>query len=269
MERTFDTPDGLQLDLAIPAGVIRVHAVETTLTTLRIDGIRDADDLRIDLLPRPEGGHHLVVEYRQRKAWGLFPFGQELTCEVAVPLGTDVACSAGSADLAVDGPVGSLGVRVGSGDVRFERVNGDVTVKTGSGDVTGATLGGDLTMHAASGDLLVRRVEGALTARTASGDLRVSAVGGQIVGTTVSGDVEIGSAEGGRAELRSVSGDIEVGVPQGRGVYLDLSSTSGDVRSGLDTEPTPADGPDLELTVSTVSGDVRVRRARGLVAPSG
>lgn len=266
MERTFDTPDGLKLDLTIPAGGVRVHATDTAVTTLRLDGVRDSDDLRVDLLPI-EHGHRLVVEYRYRKAWGLLPFGHELVCDVTVPLGTDVACTAGSTDLIVDGAVGSLSARVGSGDVRFDRADGDVTVKTGSGDVAGSTLGGDLTMHGASGDLQVRRVDGGLTARTASGDLRIGEVGGLIVATTVSGEVEIGSVEGSRVEVRSVSGDVEVGVPQGHGVYLDLASTSGDVRSDLDAEPAPDGGPDLELSISTVSGDIHVRRARAVTAP--
>jgi DUF4097 and DUF4098 domain-containing protein YvlB len=261
MERTFDTPGGLDLDLTIPAGEITVRAADTPVTTLRIEGVRDLDDLRIDLAPTGGGRQRLVVAYRAKKAWGLFSLGHDLDIDVTVPLGTAVNCSAGTADAKIEGGVGSLTVQMGSGDVRFDEVTGNVSVKTGSGDVSGGSVGGDLTTHGASGDVRVSRVVGSLVARTASGNLRIDEATGVIHATAVSGDLEIRSIGGPRAEMRSVSGDVEVGVPAGRGVYLDLSSTTGDVRSDLDAAPTPSDGPDLELSVSTVSGDVRVRRA--------
>ena len=47
------------------------------------------------------------------------------------------------------------------------------------------------------------------------------------------------------------------------GIWMDVSSTSGDVHSGLDPAPRgeAADGdPQLELTVNTVSGDVDISR---------
>lgn len=261
MERTFDTPDGLELDLTIPSGRITVRAADTPQTTLRIDGVRDPDELRVDLTPVGGGRQRLTVAYRTKKAWGLFSFGHDLDIHVTVPPGSDVACEGGSTDVRIEGRVGSLSVRMGSGDVWFDEVDGDVTLKSGSGDVAGGTLTGDLTTHGASGDVTVAKIGGSLVARTASGDLLVGEVGGAAQATTVSGDLEIRSIGGSKAELRSVSGDVEVGVPVGRGVYLDLSSTSGDVRSDLDSAPTPPDGPDLDLAVSTVSGDVHVRRA--------
>jgi len=65
--------------------------------------------------------------------------------------------------------------------------------------------------------------------------------------------------------VRAVSGDVEVGVRGGLGVWLDVSSTSGDVRSALDSDRT-GDGeaaPDLELTLSTVAGDITIEHAGG------
>jgi DUF4097 and DUF4098 domain-containing protein YvlB len=262
IQRSFDTPDGLSLDVTIVAGEIAVRAVDTTVTALRIEGGRDGDDLTIDLRPTGSSGHQLVVEQRTKKTWGLFALGADLDVEVTVPLGTAVTCDAGSADITVDGRIGRLGVRAGSGDVRFDEVVGDVTVKTASGDVKGRRVGGDLTVHGASGDVSVERVEGALTMRTASGDLEVGEADGTVQATTMSGDLRIRSLGGTSAELRSVSGDIDVGVPRGRGVYLDVSSMNGDVRSDLEAGASPGDGTDLDLSATTVSGDVRVRRAR-------
>ena len=61
--------------------------------------------------------------------------------------------------------------------------------------------------------------------------------------------------------VRAISGDVEVGVREGLGVWMDVSSTSGDVRSSLeagrrdDVDPAP---PELELTLSTVAGDITI-----------
>ena len=64
----------------------------------------------------------------------------------------------------------------------------------------------------------------------------------------------------GRGEINTVSGDISVAVPAGIGVYLDLSTLSGDARSDL--EPAGSDGDaGLSLVCRSVSGDVRVIRA--------
>jgi DUF4097 and DUF4098 domain-containing protein YvlB len=129
-----------------------------------------------------------------------------------------------------------------------------------SGDVAAGTIAGDLTFHSASGDAMVTNVGGGLVARTASGDVHVGMVGTSAQAVTVSGDIEIGSLSVGTTNLRSVSGDVDVGVARGVGVYLDLMSTSGDVSSELE-DGDGAGAPDVELTIASVSGDVRVRRA--------
>jgi len=64
----------------------------------------------------------------------------------------------------------------------------------------------------------------------------------------------------GEISMGAVSGDIEVGVAFGVGVYLDLSSLTGSIRSELDE--TDGDG-DVRLQVScrTVTGGIRITRA--------
>ena len=63
--------------------------------------------------------------------------------------------------------------------------------------------------------------------------------------------------------MRSVSGDVEIGVARGTRVYLDVSSTSGETVSELDMSGvSEAGGTDMELQVDTVSGDIRITRAR-------
>ncbi len=258
----FDTPAGLVAEVRIPAGDIDVRALDTATTTVSVDGVKEAGDLRIDLDPLPDGRHKLVVEYRARHKWSFFGSFRDLDVRLVVPTGTVVTVETGSADLDVDGSLGELTFRTGSGDIRFDTIDGDLTVKAASGDTRGGAVIGNATFHSASGDLSLASVGGDVTARTASGDVRIGSVGGSARVSGVSCDVEIGSVAGGTTSIHTVSGDVEAGVAEGTGVYLDLASTSGDVGSDLEpTTPQGGTGADLDLTIATVSGDVRVRRA--------
>lgn len=264
MERTFDTPDGLEAEIRIPSGDVGVRASERATTRVKVEGLRDLSDVEISLTPLAAGGHRLLVEFRGKRVRFL-ALGRDIDVLLEVPTGTRVSCDTGSADLACDGTLGSLSYRSGSGDLRFAEVTGDVTAKSGSGDIEGTSVGGDLSAHSASGDISVDAVRGSATVRTASGDIRLGPVDGKLQTVSVSGDVKVSSLIEGTANIRSVSGDVEVGVAAGTGVYLDITSTTGDVRSDLDSGAdagTPGEtDTQLELTASTVSGDIRVRRS--------
>jgi DUF4097 and DUF4098 domain-containing protein YvlB len=262
MEQTFDTPGGLHLDVRIPAGSIRIRAEETSRTHLSIQGERAPEDFRIVMDDLPGGGHHLSIEHRERnKRFGWR--SSDLRVEMTVPLGTLVASDTGSADLEITGRVGALTFRSGSGDCRFDDVDGEVSVKVASGDLAGATVGGGLSFTSASGDVRIRKVVGDIVGKGVSGDISLAMVGGSTHLATVSGDVEIGSVARGSTSIHSVSGDVEIAVARGTRVYLDIHSTSGDTACDLDmTDPEGGSGgPDLELQVGSVSGDIRVVRS--------
>lgn len=258
--RTFDTPDGLELQLEIPSGWIQIRAEETAQTRLDMRGERDPDDFWVTFDDLGARGRRLTVEYRERGkrfGWGR----NDLRVDLVVPNGTDVGVETGSADLEVSGTIGSLDVKSGSGDCRFDSVDGNVVVRSASGDVTGEAVGGSLSAFTASGDARVRSVGGEVVGRTASGDISIGTAATTMQVTTASGDVEVGAIRSGATTIRSVSGDVEIGVPKGSRVYLDLSSTSGSTTSDLDMSGDGDGGADLELHVSTVSGDIRVVRA--------
>jgi DUF4097 and DUF4098 domain-containing protein YvlB len=261
VEQTFETPGHLQLELRIPAGPIRIRADRTTQTQLSISGDRNPEDFRIVFEDVRPGQHHLVVEYRERgKLFGWR--GSEMRVDLRVPLGTDVACDSGSADLEIAGRIGSLTFRSGSGDSRFDDVDGDVTVRVASGDLAGATVSGGFSFNSASGDARVREIGGDVAGKSASGDVSLGTIGGSVRLATVSGDVEIGSVAVGSASVRSVSGDVEIGVARGTRVYLDINSTSGETVSELDmSDASAGGGADLDLQVGTVSGDIRIVRS--------
>jgi hypothetical protein len=258
--RTFDTPGPLSLDVRIPVGTIEVLATDTATTRVELTGERNPDEVVVELAPRPLGGHRLLVAYKPRQTFGWFGGLEQLLARIEVPTGTEVEGESGSADLTVIGEVGSLAFKSGSGDLSFGEVHGNTAVKIASGDVEGGTVEGDLTVHSASGDVRVASVGGAATVRTASGDTELGRAAGSVQATTASGDVEIERAETGRLNLKTVSGDVTVGVAPGTRVWLDLGSTSGDAISELDGSD--GDGASLEIHAVSVSGDIRVRRAR-------
>ena len=241
-------------------------AEETTQTHVSITGERSPEAVGIAFDDVYRGGHRLAIEYRERGklfGWG----GAEMRVDLTVPIGTVVACDTGSADLETKGRIGSLSFRSGSGNCRFDDVDGDVNVTVASGDLVGAAVGGALSFNSASGDARVREVGLDVGAKSASGDLSLGTVAGSVRLNTVSGDVQIGSVAVGSTSVHSVSGDVEIAVARGTRVYLDISSTTGDTVSELDmSDPSTGGGPDLDLQVNTVSGDIRI--VRGPARPS-
>ena len=180
MDYTFDTPGHVSADVRIPSGDVVVRARETGVSTVHIEGDRGDEDITVTCEPTADGGHHLLIEVRDKKTWALFRFtwGQDLEVVLEVPTATDLQVNTGSADLAVRGTVAGIDFRTGSGEARFEDVAGDVKVKTASGDTQGRSVQGHLACHGASGDVEVDRVTGGVTMRTASGDLELGEVDG-------------------------------------------------------------------------------------------
>ncbi len=146
-----------------------------------------------------------------------------------------------------------------------DRGSMDVTVKLPASMVADAgSVSGDIRIDGAYGDV---------RAATVSGDVRLHDLHATSVhATTVSGDVDAGIRElsgTGPLHFRSVSGDVTVSVPTGLDADFSMSTVSGD----LDTDfPLTLNGRmgrrninarigkgGREFSVSTVSGDVRLR----------
>lgn len=259
--RTFQTPDGVHLEIRIPSGTLDVSLEETPTTVLEITGERDPDDFTIVYEDLGSGGHRLRVEQRGRTSFG-WNGSRDVRVRVRAPNGASVSLDSGSADLSIAGDAGAIAMKSGSGDVVFDRSRADVTAKVASGAVRGRSVGGDLRVHSASGDVDVSAVEGTVVARTASGGLDLGDVGGSADVTTASGNVLIHRARTGQVHVQSMSGDVRVGVATGTRVWMDLSSTSGETTSELDvSDSSDEKAAALELRLSTVSGDIRVMRA--------
>jgi hypothetical protein len=264
MEQRFDTPGQVALSFEVSNGDIVVRATDTSTTSVEISGFDSTRPPRVTCDADPSGGHRVSIEYRAKKTWG-FSFGRGPTIEVSVPTGTALEGSSGAADLETLGTFRSMTLRTGSGDIHFDDVLGDARIASASGDVVGRSVGGHLVIKGASGDLEIGDVGNGATVRSASGDIEIRRLGGSSTIVAASGDVALRDVGPGDLNVRAISGDVGVAVQRGMGVLLDVSSTSGDIRSALDPAErgAPQDRPDLDLTVTTVSGDVEIRRASG------
>jgi DUF4097 and DUF4098 domain-containing protein YvlB len=186
-----------------------------------------------------------------------------LDLTVRAPAGSRCDAHTASADVNCVGELGALTVQTASGDVSASSVTGDTIVRSASGDVMLRSLASDAQVNTASGDVHLDRVGGEARVNTVSGDVTIAQCPGPVAAHTVSGDIDLGAVASGKVSLNSVSGDLAVSVVPGIGLYLDLASTSGDIRNELDESDGDDSGPALEIKCRTLSGDVRIRRAPG------
>jgi hypothetical protein len=129
-----------------------------------------------------------------------------------------------------------------------------------------------------SGDVSADRLRSDVHANTVNGDIHVSTTE-TAWGNTVSGsmEIEMGATDWRELEFHTVSGDITLWLPAGIDTDVDFGSLSGDLDSDFDITMTGRQsrrwvGSEVEghigsrgarsLSLNTVSGDVRLRRAR-------
>ncbi len=260
----FSAAGPIEAEIRLPAGNVNLTATHTQTVTVSLLGQRgggstSADKLIADTEVSFTGGRLTVEVPKRAQLRG----DTSLDLTIELPEGSSVTARTASADVSSTGELGALDMNTASGDVTADWITGDASFTTASGDVRLTEAAGDVSVNTASGDVTIQRIGGSLTAKTASGDLRIGRAGRSAEVKTASGDVRIDSIAAGRADVTSVSGDAALAVPPGSGVYLDLSSISGHVRSELDSDSSGGgDGePDLTLRCSSVSGDIRISRA--------
>ena len=255
----FPVTEPIRLHAQIPAGDIRVIAEPgATVATVSLSGRgRRSDQLIEETEVSFTGGTLSVLTPDKIRLLS----NVSLDLVVHLPEGSSAELRAASADIRCEGELSGLQAKTASGDITAGTVTGAVQLTSASGDVRFGAAGGDVRVKTASGDVQVERAGGDLTAESASGDVHAGEVGGSARIRTASGDARIGSVRAGEADVNTVSGDITVGVPAGVGVYLDLSSMTGDVRSDLAAAEV-SNGAELTVSCRSISGDIRVSTAR-------
>ena len=266
MQKTFDVTGPLRLEIELAAGDIEIDPTlagkaEVELIAHDEESQRLVDAARVEL----QNDRLLVDVPQKRSGFSLsVVFGRSgIECRVRCPEGTDVAARTKSADLRARGTIGSLSMATASGDTRADRVRGAVEAKSASGEIEIAVAESSVNAQTASGDIEIGTARGRVSAQTASGDVTIGEAYADVHANTVSGDQQHRAVMQGRVTAQAVSGDVEIAVRRGSRAYLDCSTISGDTTSELDSldEAPAGDGPLVEISAKTVSGDIKIIRA--------
>jgi hypothetical protein len=237
----FPASDPIDLQVRIPAGRITVTTVhdQTATVTLSPDdpGGRGDELVAATRVEFDQGTLSVNAPERHRGLGGDF----SLDAVLELPEGSSCLVDTASADVSCRGKFSAAEIHTASGDVSVEQVTGPARITTASGDVQVGAVA-ELLANTASGRVGAARVSGEISVRTASGDVRID------------------EASGARTDIKATSGDISVGVIPGIGIYLDISTLSGTVRSELESSD-ETDSTDMALICRTISGDVQITRA--------
>lgn len=255
----FNAAGPIAVDIELPAGAINVAARPVTTVTVSLHASNGAGERLLADTEVSFQNETLRVHVPKRSS---IRGNASLDLDVEVPEGSSAEVSAASADVTLDGQFGRVRGATASGDIQVDRAS-DVELATASGDVNLGEATGDVKANSASGDVMIGRADGEIITKTASGDLHVGQAGQSVTAKTASGDVQVDSIAAGLVNANTVSGDVTVAVVPGTGLYMDISTLSGDVISDLDSDASVGAEGEASLTVScrTVSGDVRLRRA--------
>jgi DUF4097 and DUF4098 domain-containing protein YvlB len=276
----FSTPVPPRLSIELRAGTVDVETSATTETTVELVPLNDTRVTRdaIEAATVEQHGDAITVHLPERLG-SFVGRGPSVAVRVAAPDVSGLRVKTGSADITARGSyatsvidtgsgdidvgvvVDSLRVNTGSGDVKVERVDNDAAVKTGSGDVLLGTVVGNVSFTSGSGDLEVVAAGRALVAKTGSGNVTVGTAPCDLRITTASGDTRIDAVDEGEVRIKAASGDVHAGIRSGTAVWLDVSTVSGRVRSGLAAADAPSPQErQVRLQLTTVSGDIELIR---------
>ena len=264
-----------RLKVRNPSGDVQVETADVAETTVELVPLNDSDATRQAIEKANVGarGDEVFVELEGRSwsisigSWGVgsAKVSVRISCPRRAPTwsATPPPPTSGS-------PARS--VRCGSG--RRRATSGSTACRVHSRRRPPAATSGSSTstvrasMNTVSGDVGLNTAMGGLAVNSVSGDVVLGEVFGDLTAGTVSGDLMVRAAGPGEVGLKAVSGDVVVAMRRGLRVRLDVSSVSGSVGSELDVSDTPSasDGPEANLRVRTVSGDVRITRAAEAVA---
>lgn len=155
---------------------------------------------------------------------------------------------------------------------------GERDIRVGVDFVVRVPDGAKLVASQVSGDVEALGLRADVEASAVSGDVTVSTTG-VAEAESVSGslDIEMGSLDWTRLDFETVSGDITLRLPEGLSTDIEFESINGDLDTdfslqltgrqgrrwvGSHVRGTIGEGGGRSLTVETVSGDLRILRAR-------
>lgn len=156
----------------------------------------------------------------------------------------------------------SLVARTGAGDITVDHVAGSAVLQTGAGRIDLGHASGVCRLASGFGDIEVGRSDTTLDLTSGSGMLTVHQAGGDLSARSGAGLVDVRLFEGTHLSARTHSGDITVALPEGRPVWRDIVTATGQVTTLVTPSGEPAKGaPHAEIRAVTRHGDITLRSA--------
>lgn len=249
IEQTFSVSGPAELDISFPSGSLAIESGLPGRVAIYLD-TKDPEAWRVE-----QSGDTIIVAFER----GFPSRGGRARIRVVTPERSALRAKSASGDIAARVELGKVTVNTASGEVELGDV-ASAAIKTASGDVVLGRVDGELTIRSASGDVRAEDVAGGLSITTASGDARFGRVAGPLSVSSASGDVYVAAYAGEDLEMATMSGDLDVGLVAGRTVKLRANTLSGSVHLP-DSRSTPTGtGPEVSVSLKSVSGDLRIRR---------
>ncbi|ROQ88746.1 putative adhesin [Streptomyces sp. 2132.2] len=277
---SFDTPEPISATARVEAGSIQFVAGDRADTVVEVTPRDPKKDLDVRTAEQTEvtcsGG---VLTVRTPKS-NLFGRTGVVDVTVELPTGSRIDMTGSWTQVFGEGRLGEVRVKTSSGDVRLDTTgplhlkasHGSITVDRVEGSAEITTSSGSLRVGLVDGPAVLKNSHGTTTVGAAIGELRVSGANGDIeirraedsvTATTAHGMLRIGEVVRGTVQLDTSYGAIEVGVREGTAAWLDVSSSSGQVRNGLTPSESPQGGEEtVRVRARTRHGNIDVRRAK-------
>ncbi|GHE42846.1 DUF4097 family beta strand repeat-containing protein [Streptomyces vinaceus] len=277
---SFDTPEPISATARVEAGSIQFVAGDRADTVVEVSPRDPKKDLDVRTAEQTEvtcSGGALTV--RTPKS-NLFGRTGVVDVTVELPTGSRVDMTGSWTQVFGEGRLGEVRVKTSSGDVRLDTTgplhlkasHGSITVDRVEGSAEITTSSGSLRVGLVDGPAVLKNSHGTTTVGAAIGELRVSGANGDIeirraedsvTATTAHGMLRVGEVVRGTVQLDTSYGAIEVGVREGTAAWLDVSSSSGQVRNGLTPSESPQGGEEtVRVRARTRHGNIDVRRAK-------
>ncbi|MEU6157875.1 DUF4097 family beta strand repeat-containing protein [Streptomyces sp. NPDC047130] len=277
---SFDTPAPISVTATVEAGSIQFTAGDRDDTVVEVRPRDPERDLDVRAAQQTEVRYASGALTVRTPRSGLFGRTGVVDVTVELPTGSDVDTTGAWTQILGEGRLGTVRAKTSAGDARFDATgpltltasHGSITVDQVEGAAEITTSSGSLRAGLLDGPAVLKNSHGSTSVDAATGELRVSGANGDIdirraedsvTATTAHGTLRVGAVARGNVQLETSYGAIEVGVREGTAAWLDVSSTSGQVRNTLTASDAPEQAEDsVRIRARTRYGNIDIRRAR-------
>ncbi|MEV8320767.1 DUF4097 family beta strand repeat-containing protein [Streptomyces sp. NPDC059900] len=277
---SFDTPEAISVTARVDAGSIQYTAGERTDTLVEVRPREAKKDQDVRAAEQTEVTYTGGVLTIKTPKPGLFGRTGTVDVTVELPAGSRIDTTGAWTQVIGEGRLGQTRVKTSSGDVRLDttgplhltashgsitvdRVEGTAEISTSSGSLRVGTVTGTAVMKNSHGTTTIGTVTGELRVRGANGDIDIARAKDSLTAVTAHGTLRVGEATRGTIQLETSFGAIEIGVSEGTAAWLDVSSSSGQVRNSLTSSDRPEKPEDsVKIRARTKHGNIDIRRAK-------